>query len=501
MSHQSLDPSRRVIRLQWGILIVYLALGFASLWANRDMPIVRNAVLYARIAHAFLCNDATFLSESLGYNKALGFPILSLPFIAQWGANIGLKVSSFIWTSCWILSVFAFFRRFVKRGAWAGATNVGMLAALLIFLLNPLVYYQFISGYPDTLDALSFLWAIIFLDRHLSRDGKWYDGLLFSATTLMAIWVKQHGFVILAILPVFMIARRNVMKILWEEKPRQMIIGVLSLIIMFGVLSGAHLGKIPGFNLTVSTSEYVGGFDAPMRQVFLSFKMILGYLVLSLSVLTPLLLRWPRWNAHKEWYLTIIVFMATILPYYGSTYNPRYLLPVTPLLVWIVANNLVKLPRAAIQVLVVSFLLINGFTTAYYNSRSVFEWASPALQLPLSENLRLNNGQRRAARSLAVIREQSHLGLSTLYFIEHYYGDGMWYVWQDEGLIPASMDVVYLKSPDWEAMKAHSIQHSVRRALMYAPQDQFYQDDLPSDIYLTEKGDRLYTVDFLQGVD
>lgn len=492
--------SRGATGIQLLVVVAYLVLGFISLAANRDQPIVRNSVLYARIADACIDGDAAFFAESGAYRKALGFPLLSKPFVAKWGANIGLKGSSYIWTSCWILSVFYLFSRFSKRGMWDGSANLVTGSALLIFLLNPLVYYQFISGYPDSLDALSFLWAVIFLDRFLSEHGKWYDGLCFSAATLLAIWVKQHGFVILAILPVFLLSRKSLVKTLWKEKPKTMYVGILSLALLFGILSAAQLGKIPGFNITSSAEEYGGGDSGIAFNMFLGTKMALGYAFLSLSVLAPLLIHWPQWRTRKEWYWAVIVFVATLLPYYGSAYNPRYLLPISPFLAWIVANNLTRLPRAAIQVLVPTFVMLNGFTTTYYNSRAVFERAAPVLQLPLPENLRLNNGQRRADDVLAEIRKQEKGGLKTLYFVSHYYGDGMWYVWQNEGLISPAIAVTYFKSLEWDAMKSDAIRRGIRRALVYAPSEHFYLDEIPEDVCLTPiVGDGLYVIDFLNG--
>ena len=501
MSRQASIQSQKARILPWVALAVYISTGFWSLWINRDVPIVRNAVLYSRIAYAHLPgDDVAPFSESSGYYKALGYPILSLPFIAKWGANVGIKASSFFWTSCWLLSVMVLYRQYAKKKIFGEATNASIFVALLVLCLNPLVFYQFLSGYPDTLDALCVLWALIFIDRFFSDDVRWYDGTLFCVSSLMAIWVKQHGYVALAILPVFLYARWNVAVKMWKDKPWPMMLGMLSFIMMLGVLSVAHMGKAPGFNMSAITSEYAGGTAEPVRQAFRSMKMFIGYSVLSFSVLTPLLFRWPGWKTHKEWHLTVIVFLATLLPYHGSTINMRYLLPIAPIFAWIVANNLTKLPRAAIFVLLGAFLLINGFTTAYYNSRAAYDWASPALRLPLPDNLRLNNGQRQADQSLEAIREQGLSGYTTLYFVDHYYGDGMWYVWQHEGLIPASMDVVYMRDLDWMMMKAHSIRHNVRRGLVYA-KEMPRSDDLSPDIYVTRKGPRVYAVDFLHGVN
>jgi hypothetical protein len=71
------------------------ALGLAITFANIRLPIVRNALVYAKMSVRLL-DDTLRLSDipSSPYGKGLGFPLLVLPFVDAFGPNVGGQIAS-----------------------------------------------------------------------------------------------------------------------------------------------------------------------------------------------------------------------------------------------------------------------------------------------------------------------------------------------------------------------------------------------------------------------
>ena len=119
------------------------------------------------------------------------------------------------WTSLWAVSVVALFARLRER---LGLGRQHLWLVLLLTLFSPLAFYQFMSAYPDTLIALTFLWSLYFLDRTLSWESRWFDGLLFSLMVLVSVWVKHLGLIMIPILIAFLLIRRDQLPALWRER-------------------------------------------------------------------------------------------------------------------------------------------------------------------------------------------------------------------------------------------------------------------------------------------
>lgn len=434
------------VRNPWFIVFVFVGVGLLSLVLHHDMPIVRNSLLYAKIVYALSDNGSDFLVSEHAFNKALGFPVLSFPLVSIFGGNIGLKIASFIWTALWAVSLIFFYRRLERGFLWDDQSRPMMSLLLVVSLINPLVFYQFLSAYPDTLNAFTFLWSLYFLDRMMSKDSRWFDGLFFCIITLFALWAKHHGFILFLVLFIFGICRYRIFKWQWENSR-------INILIMFGaflatliVICLAQSGHITLFNLSNNKANFSNGFHELHRVIA---RNLLGslkdYLWLSFTFITPLLFRWKRFFRYKEWYLTVLVFVATILIYHGARHNMRYFLPIAPLLVWIICNNFFVVNKQIRTVLLTVFLGCNLLFTLYYNSPDFKERTRFALGFQQYDNLRLVHDQYNEQKNIAAINKHLSEKRNTLFFVSNYYEDGMWHVWEREGLYSKKLEVIYLK--------------------------------------------------------
>ena len=229
------------------------------------MPIVRDSLVYAKIVQAMIDYGSDFSVAHHAHNKGLAFPYLSLPLVRAWGAGLGLKISSFIWTSLWVLSVWVWWRRIRKflnvEDGFSPTSSLHkgyMDAVFLIFaLVNPLLFYQFMSAYPDSLYALTFLWGVYFLDRTLSRNIRWWDGVLFSFVSLFSIWVKHSGFILLLLLPVFVVCRWSILPFLWRERRNELVLATFALAAFLVTTAFAQAGRIDLFDLSHNVDNFM----------------------------------------------------------------------------------------------------------------------------------------------------------------------------------------------------------------------------------------------------
>jgi len=451
-------------RVILSFLLTFFGLGFVFYY---DMPIVRNSLLYAKMTYALSDPGVDFSVSEHAFNKALGFPVLSLPMTMLFGANVGLKVSSFLWSALWALSIVFFVRHLKRVFCWDPENQPNSGFFLIVLLLNPLVYYQFLSAYPDTLNALTFLWALFFLDRMFSKENRWFHPILFSVMTLIAIWVKHHGFILLAILLVFGICRLPVFKWQWTKSRGNLFLSLLSLSGMLFIIWLAQNGHIPIFNLSQNTGNYSGGFHEVSTVLWNNVNNLKYYLGLSFTCLVFFLFRWKSIFKYKEWYLTILLFVTTILLYHGAKSNIRYFLPIAPLLAWIICNNLMGVNRKIRILFLSAFISVNLFFTLYLNNIPIKTLVDRVHSFGKLDNLRLVGQQYETQKMITAINNLVSPERNTLFFARHYYGKGIWQVWEREGLFSKDLNIVYILEPDWAYMINYAGKHGLKQAILY----------------------------------
>ena len=421
--------------LSYVLLGALIAAATFHAWVYRDLPLVRNSVIYARIIDNMVESGPRFSPETQAYGKPLGFAVLSLPFVQTWGASLGLKMSSWFWTSLWAVSIVALFSRLRER---LGLTEQHLWLVLVLALLSPLVFYQSVSAYPDTLFDVTFLWSLYFLDRTLSLTARWFDGILLTLMMVASVWVKHHGVVLIPILLAFVLIRGRQLPAIWRERKGASLVSVAAVAIMMLTLVAAFQGRVPLFNLHAVVQNYTqswgvqpgavshGGF---VRDTLVpNLRMLeFGFLV-TLGICTPLLF-WPRHvGKNLEWYVTVAIMILTLIVYRGSKLNPRYLISITPLLATFVAASLVALPHRFRVAVIGLFIGVNAYTTLYYNSIGFHDLASRIVPLAPHDNLRLTAEQRERRAEIDQINQLAAGGAKTLIVVSDYYGDARNYV-------------------------------------------------------------------------
>ncbi len=420
----------------------FILLGIAFTLVNIETPIVRNSVIYARIIQAI---DSYGILGSIEYarNKPLGFPIVSYPFASLFGVNTGLKLSSLFWTSLWVVTVPVFLKRL-------GCDSRLMAVATFITVFNPLVFYQFMSGYQDTLFALLFLWAMIFLDRATSRTALLYDGPIFALLVVLAVWVKHHGLILLPLGGLFIFMRRGGL----SESRINLLVSLFFLLVLSGVIIAAQNGLVPTFNMGTNKHNFLQGRD---RIAILASNTgyLLVFLTLAYSVLAPTLFIRRSYPYRLEWSLVLLIFVGPIIYYEGTGPNIRYYIAVAPLLALPIAVYLSGLGSRKRSAALVLFTLINAFTILNYNNVAFSETVSRFVKLPTFDNLRLTAEQERERKNLNAIRNYLPDHDNTLIFLSQYYGNGTFHVWERAGLLPSTAKIIYARKWKRSLIRKH----------------------------------------------
>src|SRR5215831_19058138 len=118
-------------------------------WLNRDQPLVRNSLVYARaaenvIAHGF--DPRPVVADSrLSYDKPIAFAWLASPFVAVLGNHHGLMAVSLLGALAMLAAALH-----LLRAPDAGRTRA---LALLLGLGSPLAVYQGWSAHPDGIET------------------------------------------------------------------------------------------------------------------------------------------------------------------------------------------------------------------------------------------------------------------------------------------------------------------------------------------------------------
>jgi hypothetical protein len=503
MSEVQSDPSASTFsgglatRPYW-LAGLFILLAVPTLVIYADLPIVRNALVYARIADFMLEHAGEFSVADHAYNKAIGFPALSLPMVALFGGNFGLKVASFVWSSLWLVSVVFFIERLRRVFVWDAGRTPSTALCVAVFFVNPLVYYQFVSAYPDSLNALAFLWSMYFLERMTSRGARRWDGVMFFSLVVVSIWIKHHGFVLFALMLIFSICRFPNLTWQWRNTRPALVTSAVGLWIALVIIGLAQSGYLEVFNMSGNRGNYGGGFGRVEIIVKRNLTFIKNYLWLSFTILLPFLVRWKSLVKFKEWYLSLVVFVATILVYEGARYNFRYYLPIAPLLVWIICNNLVRIPRRLAAALLVAFFVSNGFFTLYYNNIGVANAVNRIHVFPYRDNLRLIKEQRFRQNDIEAINAAVGPQTGVLFLSLPYYLDGGFHVWERAGLFAPGLEIEYMNTPDWWFITDYARKHRLRQALYYGGVSEAERKQWGSQVSWKKLTGRSYLLTFRQ---
>ena len=419
------------------------ALGLVITFANIRLPIVRNALVYAKMSVRLL--DGTLrLSDipSSPYGKGLGFPLLALPFVSAFGPNAGVQIASAIGTVLFVAATVIFFRRFGER---AGLNRESLELGVVLACFNPLVMYQFWSGYADSLFAAAFLAALVALDK-LIVERTVRAALLYVAAIYASMVAKNIGVILPlthALYAAFFL--RDVKEILRNRK----LLAVLSFLAA-ALAVAVQLGRMglnPTLPLSAQTDEFVSNVGAIIGFIGPNAKAFGVFVLLSLNVSVSLF--FTRSSRRREvipLYLASAGYCATMFAFWGSWFNIRFYFCVLPVLVLGVLPSLLALSPRARTVALALTLGVNAILVANYNLPTVYA-SAPFLnnaleQNPMFSNLRMGEHLNAKADLDRLNALPPH---AAVVLAAEYYQDAAFGIYEQAGLLRPDLDVRFAR--------------------------------------------------------
>lgn len=329
------------------VLGCLLALGVLLSVINLRWPVARNALDYMKAALEIVTSHFDLIAVSRDHvsigGKPLLFSLVATPLVWLLGGNSGIIATSVIGTCVFLIAVvFTLDRLFGINGythsRWTslGVTLVGV---------NPLVMYQFWSGYPDSLFAGLVLLAFVLSDTIVEGDRRRGPTrvVLLGVTICLAVHTKLYGIVLMLACPVYILARssRSQFRQLWLNEAT-VAFGVVWLLLSV-VLILAKFGYDPllVFDSSSGFGDYIASLEGPAAVYAVdSLKILLFSILLAFHVALTFLLKKEAWDLRSMAPIMFIgIYIAGLLPSMGTGINMRYFLPVFPFVAFMLASG------------------------------------------------------------------------------------------------------------------------------------------------------------------
>ena len=420
-------------------LVAILAAGIAVAISNLTLPIARNAFCYAKAALAILNHHfnliAVMRDATLTSGKPIIFSSLAAPAVWMFGANTGTVIAAVVGTIFFLWMTILALQRLNSRAHLA--QKLLPLELLLVFL-NPLVIYQFWSGYPDSLFAGLVLAAFVISDSIASeaKSASTVKALLLGLTIFVAIHTKLYGSILLAACPAYILAVRR------KLSPLLMI--VISVLIVD--LLTAQLGINP--LLQLSEGAGYGGFG---NSDILGSVVMFGFFAVMMLHFSLAFLwsksAWRAWTPAPA--LFIGIYLLVLLAFSGTFYNMRYFIPALPFIAVSLTAGSASFSRRAKGPLLTAYCIVSIVLISIFNIQPVERMADPGLSRLTAnmqwalwlDNLRLQM-QLRLKRQIDAINSHVPRG-SRFYWSSDYYSTATHGMGKEVG-VSSSVDIRYV---------------------------------------------------------
>jgi len=444
--------------MKWGkdarVALALGLLGLLALWLNRGEPLVRNGLVYARVAERVVehgYDPRPIVADSaLSYDKPIAFAWLGAPLVSAWGTHVGLMLLSAASTLLYLGMVWRFLVALSP-----GAENERLRARALLFAaLGPLTVYQFWSAHPDALFAaltLAALTQMLELARAPERAPV-RRVLLLALTIECSALLKNYGLILLAALPLAYGTR------LWRARARSRRARVAlacAWLALGGSVLLAYLELHPVHRLVGEGGGFAqygsGELGASARGVLLQCGLAL---LVQLQLVLPAAFA-ARLRQHEGWPLLVFaaVYVGGLLPFPNGYYNMRYFLPLFPLVGWMAALGLERAGEGLARGATAAFAALGLASAAAFNVEALFTRLAPALpawkirgeRMPgLLDNLRMGLHLEQRAW-LEHVNANLEPGAEVLMLGFRYYGDAQQGVYERAGLIRADVLTHYVE--------------------------------------------------------
>ncbi len=442
------------------VVAILALLGVTWVVVDRDQPLVRNSLVYARAAWNVIDHGydprPVVADSKLSYDKPIGFAWLAAPFVARLGAHVGLRVVSCLGAIAYLLAVWCLAATLLPVRLRAR----GIAALITLAAFGPIVAYQAWSAHPDSWFAALAIVTLALIHRIATGEEVAVPrrSLLLAATLLVAFLLKNYALILLPSCALYLLAhlrqlrreRRSIARRLWWCG------GMLAGVAAFAV--AAKYGRNP-----LSRLEGEGGgadqFALPeIGSIWWKTLAQAGVaLALQFHVTGLALLRRGAWS--RTVVLAVLCFgvpyVAGLLPFPTAFYNMRYFQPLFPLVALAIVAGADELRPAERTLGTVIFLAANLVTTLVFNVPALFdaakplvpeaqvEWLAHGPPLSLLDNLRMGQHREQAAW-LAAIDQNVEPG-AVLYMVDVvYYRDAEQQVFERDGFIRRDITTRYV---------------------------------------------------------
>jgi len=406
-----------------------LALGTFFTLINAELPIARNAITYAKAALGIIESHFNILEVARDTawtsGKPILFAVLAAPFVWLFNVNIGVIIASAIGTTFFLAMSVLTLRR------WSSRIETTTLAFVFV-AFNPLVMYQFWSGYPDSLFAGLVLLAFVLTDiiaTEPERDTRWHIAGL-GGVILLAMHTKLYGAVLGLACPIYFLMHSR--SLITRSSHRHSKLAILAVVFaaLIAVLVLAKLDRNPllAFEEDAGAGSFELGGPRAMAGVVLASSAALAFtLVLMFHVALLALARPEAWRA--GWIgpaMFFGIYLAGLLTFEYTFYNMRYFLPVFPLVAFVLALGVRSMTRTVRRVLLSAYGAVALLLVLSFNYIPVEEALRPVFARTTGQwhrvldNLRLP-AQVDVRRQIEQINEKVRPG-SMLYWSSNYYG-------------------------------------------------------------------------------
>ena len=318
-------------------LLIFIAAGVAASLTNLRLPIVRNALCYAKAAlgiveHHFnlfaIAHDRAWTS-----GKPILFSLVAAPFVSLFNANTGTIVASAIGTAFFLWMVVLALARLNRRN---GLDPSFVSLAFVLVAFNPLVLYQFWSAYPDSLFAGLVVLTFILIDviaTESKRDTRWHI-LALGATIYLAIHTKLYGAILgpICFLYLAMHGRQFVTGSVYLRSKVSILLVVFTSLVLVLLAAALKINPLLDFADGAGFDSYMNGIvDAKGSDVIGSLSILGFCALLTFQVALLFLATGAAWRALAPAPLVFAaVYLLGLLTFPATDYNMRYFLPVFP---------------------------------------------------------------------------------------------------------------------------------------------------------------------------
>lgn len=432
-------------RRQW-VTFGMIAIGLAAAALNWDLPILRNALLYAQI-HSNLDQAGMRLWQvcsepDLVFDKACGFPALAAPFIALLGVEGGLKVASALGAALLVLACGAFLSHFSHR---VGVSERWFGIQMAVACLNPLVMYQFWSAYPDGMFFAAAIFSIVLLDRLLTTQLSDEVSLAgaYAGVFLFALFVKPWGLSLFPVHAVYVWAHRAELRRWWRTRRSAVASGAAAIAIPLAFVILAKFNLNPYMNLGGNRGQY----DHPVPY-FESFVQFVIFLAITVGPMALLILFVRLERTTFALIASGLVYAHIFMVYMGATYNARYYVPVLPIIALAATSVLSQAATAVRRTFVWAFAGFAVASTMSFNERTTYTKLAAVVprrwlaEMGYLDCLRMG-AHLEVGRALAGVNAALP-PRAKVYYVSSYYEGGASSVYQRVGRLRGDLRIAYI---------------------------------------------------------